>query len=764
MMKKVTILTPPEYEGLVLESLGKARVTQLKHVTGTEFEGLEAPVEQKVDYKELYQRVRTRLLEPLGLDLNEVTRVTPSTEELREFARDPEGKVDSLIKEADSLISKIKTSQEEVHAQNNKLISELQAKLEAEEEDLNKAKSELIKQLENIDADKVAQYQERLKLKTRLDSLSALEPDELKNCFAVGVVKTDFIPQMNEYLKRYQNTYSKVSELNKEESLLFVFGDDDSKKWIDALFLVYDIRDIFDVLDPADVLLVLDENKRQEAIKKYKNRLSNLEKEAIPPESETPEEKELREKIEAMESEHEKRVTDLKEEYDSKIKANEELHKNQLKDLQQVQKKSYGETAYYARVVWMYSRKRTHVLRGKVISVIQGYTPDNKINELRKAVEEVENEVGERIFVEVAELDEDDRHAPTPEKDFKSEKLQPLWILTRLRGWPGAEELNPGYISVLVFCFQFGLMFGDIGQGLVFLALGLALNGKYKEGMMKYLFALFVPMGIAAIIFGFMYDSIFLYEHEITHWLAHSLHWQGVFDSHEHLLHVVTPFGFNYPIMPNPMKQTGQLMNLIFLVGALELVFGSLLGAYNSFKAGNYAGMIGEHGFGMGLYITGLYLSASTMFTEGLDIMVLVGNWPFMLMIAGMLLSFVEPIVHSLMHGHGIGGMEAIGEGIGGLLMTFVEGLANMFSFLRVAAFAIAHVSLSSAGVAMGGAIGSELGGIIIMNIIALSFEFVSSSVQSIRLLYYEFMGKFFHGEGMRFKPFRIPAPKTASE
>ncbi|MCB2171900.1 hypothetical protein KQH65_04095 [archaeon] len=763
-MKKVTILTPPEYEGLVLESLGKARVTQLKHVTGTEFEGLEAPVEQKVDYKELYQRVRTRLLEPLGLDLNEVTRVTPSTEELREFARDPEGKVDSLIKEADSLISKIKTSQEEVHAQNNKLISELQAKLEAEEEDLNKAKSELIKQLENIDADKVAQYQERLKLKTRLDSLSALEPDELKNCFAVGVVKTDFIPQMNEYLKRYQNTYSKVSELNKEESLLFVFGDDDSKKWIDALFLVYDIRDIFDVLDPADVLLVLDENKRQEAIKKYKNRLSNLEKEAIPPESETPEEKELREKIEAMESEHEKRVTDLKEEYDSKIKANEELHKNQLKDLQQVQKKSYGETAYYARVVWMYSRKRTHVLRGKVISVIQGYTPDNKINELRKAVEEVENEVGERIFVEVAELDEDDRHAPTPEKDFKSDKLQPLWILTRLRGWPGAEELNPGYISVLVFCFQFGLMFGDIGQGLVFLALGLALNGKYKEGMMKYLFALFVPMGIAAIIFGFMYDSIFLYEHEITHWLAHSLHWQGVFDSHEHLLHVITPFGFNYPIMPNPMKQTGQLMNLIFLVGALELVFGSLLGAYNSFKAGNYAGMIGEHGFGMGLYITGLYLSASTMFTEGLDIMVLVGNWPFMLMIAGMLLSFVEPIVHSLMHGHGIGGMEAIGEGIGGLLMTFVEGLANMFSFLRVAAFAIAHVSLSSAGVAMGGAIGSELGGIIIMNIIALSFEFVSSSVQSIRLLYYEFMGKFFHGEGMRFKPFRISAPKTTSE
>jgi vacuolar-type H+-ATPase subunit I/STV1 len=152
------------------------------------------------------------------------------------------------------------------------------------------------------------------------------------------------------------------------------------------------------------------------------------------------------------------------------------------------------------------------------------------------------------------------------------------------------------------------------------------------------------------------------------------------------------------------------------------------------------------------------------MFTEGLDIMLLVSGWPFQLMLLGMGLSFIEPMLHSLMHGHGIGGIEAIGEGIGGLLLTFVEGLANMFSFLRVAAFAIAHVSLSVAAETMGHAIQSPIAGLVIMNLIAMSFEFVASSVQSIRLLYYEFMGKFFHGEGMRFKPFRVPAPKTVSE
>lgn len=709
-MKKVTIITPPEYEAPVLEALGRARITQLKHATGSGFDELEAPSEQLVDYKELYQKVETRLLEPLDLDINNVKKVTPSKEELQEFVRDPQSKVNSLIIEAEDLISKIETYKEEVHVQNNRLVTELQQKIQS------------------IEAEKAEKYLEQVELKTKLDSISALEPDELKNCFAVGVVKTDFLPQLNEYIKRYPNIYTRISELSKDESILFVFGDEESRKWIETLFLIYDIKDIFDVLDPSDVLLVLDDRKRQDAIKKYKEKLTELEK------------------TKSTQEEYEKRIDKLKEEYNEKIKENEKRYTEMIEELQKEQQESFGTIAYYARIIWLYSKRRTPVLRSKVISVLQGYTPEARIGELRETIAEVESHIGERIFVEVSDLDEEDHHAPSMEADFKSEKLQPLWILTRLRGWPSMGELNPGYISVIIFCFQFGIMFGDIGQGLIFLVIGLLLNGKYEKGLMKYLFALFIPMGISAIIFGFMYDSIFLYEHLITHWL------------HE------VNLSFHYPIMPNPLHETGELMNLIFLVGAAELAFASLLGAYNAFKAGNYPGIIGEHGLGMGLYVTGLYLSASTMFTEGLDIMKMLSSWSFNLMLLGMVLSLIEPIVHSVTHGHGLGGMETIGEGIGALLMTFVEGLANLFSFLRIAAFAIAHVSLASAGIAMGQAINSPLGGMVLMNVLALTFEFVSSSVQSVRLLYYEFMGKFYHGEGMPFRPFRIPTPKPVQD
>jgi len=725
-MKKVTIITPPEYEGLLLESLGKSQVVHFTKVTGEDYEALKDPSEEATDYRILYTKVNTRYEEILKMGDFVVERKTPSLEELREFTLSPEGKAEAIIDEATSLIEEVKEKQEHQHVENARLVKELQAKLDVEREKFEKEKAELVGKL----ADRVI-------LSTRLESIQALEPEQFKSCFAVGVVKNDLLPKVGEYLRRYEGTYFRTASISGDESFIFVFGSEETRKWVEALFLVFEIKDIIDVLDSRDILLVLDPAKRAEAIEKYEAQLKKKDDESSPGE-EPDDERKIREKVVELENNHRQLISELRTEYDLKIKENEEAHRKEIADLMSEQSEKIGKIDYYVNLLRMFSSRRVHVLRGMVISILQGYTPESKVAKLREAVTDVENRIGETLFVEVSDLGTDDKQAPTPPLEMPS-FLGPAWILTRLRGWPSAEEFNPGYISVLIFCFQFGLMFGDIGQGLIYLAIGLALRNRFEKGMMRYLTNLFIPMGIAAIFFGFMYDSFFLVEHGISHWL--------------HAAQITLPF--HYPIMPNPVHEMGELMNLIFLVGAVELVLGALLGAYNAFKQGNYVGMIGEHGFGMGLYVTGLYLSAASLFTEGLDIILMVANWPFKLMLAGMVLSFMEPVLHSVQHGHGLS-IESMGEGLGGLLMTFVEGLANMFSFLRIAAFALAHASLATAGVALGNAIGSGILGLLIMNVIALSFEFVSSSVQSLRLLYYEFMGKFFHGEGVPFKPFRL--------
>ncbi|MBD3205709.1 hypothetical protein GF319_05095 [Candidatus Bathyarchaeota archaeon] len=718
-MKKVTIITPPEYEGLVLGSLGKARVLQLKPVSGSEFQELE-PSKQVANYEELYRKFQSQLIEPLGLKEMDVERVTPSPQELRDFSAHPEEKVDNIIFEAERLTELIQEKKVDVDTKNDMLIKELQEKIEEERQKYEKEKTELLNAKDR-----------EIAVKARLESVKALEPQELKNCFAVGIIKNKDIPEIAEYLNRREDVYYKTSDVSKDESLIFVFGSDESEKWVESLFLIYDIKDIYDVLDPRDVLLVLDPKKRKQAIENYREKLEDLKKAS--------EEAEDTSALDEIDQKFQARIDELKEEYEKKIEENQEQFKNQLNELHTEQAEVLGKIRFYSNTLRVLAEKNAPVLRSKVVSVVQGYTPEYKIDELMGAISEVEEEIGEKLYVELSNLEEEDRHAPTPEPQMQPNILQPAWILTRLRGWPSAEEINPAYLSVLIFSFQFGLMFGDIGQGLIFLVIGLALRNRFERGMMKYLTTIFIPMGIAAIIFGFLYDSIFLVEHAISHWL--------------HDAHIELPF--HYPIMPNPVHEIGELMNLIFMVGAIEIVFGALLGAANAYKEKDYVAMLGEHGIGMGLYVTGLYLSAGKMFTQGLDVIALVSNWPFQLMVGGMLLSFVEPVLHSLQHGHGVS-IESLGEGLGGLLMTFVEGLANMFSFLRIAAFALAHASLAGAGEALGHAVGSRLLGLLIMNVIALTFEFASSSVQSLRLLYYEFMGKFFHGEGVPFRPFRV--------
>ena len=712
-MKKVTIITPPEYEGPVIDAIGKAKVTQFKQVTGSEFEALKRPSESQVNWKELYSKVHSKYLELKELEDLQVEASKPDVSELRKFALSPETEINTLIDTLGRLIAELKEKKEEKYVVGNKLVEELQSILKKESEEYEATRGGFVDKQHG--------------LKAKLESVRALEPDELKKCFAVGVVKDEVIPQMEEYLKHYDDVFFKNVPISEGESFLFIFGSEESREWVEALFLVFDVKDIFDVLDSSDILLVLDPKRRQEAINKYKEELSTLEGSSGASSSD--------EKIKKIDQDYRSKIEKIKAEYDVKIRDNEDDNTKTLASLRQEQQNVIGEVAFYDSLLRNYQDRRAPVLRSKVISVIQGYTPTSKIEVLRSAIGKVEEQYGEQFFIEVAEPGHDEEEVPTPPMDFQPSFLQPLWSLTSLRGWPSADEINPGYITILIFCFQFGLMYGDIGQGIVFILLGYVMSKKIKSGMFNKLGTLMVPMGITAMIFGFMYDSIFLKEHLITHYL--------------HEAHIHLPF--KYPIMPNPVHEVTTLLKLVFLIAAIEIIIASVLGAINQWKSGHKWGILGEHGLGMILYVTGFYALVMNFIAIDMQFIPAFNHWGTISLAAGLTLSFVEPIIASVAHGHFK--PEVVIEGFGGLLMTFVEGLANMFSFLRIAAFAIAHASLALAAHSMEPMMG--IGGLVIMNVIALTFEFVSSSVQSLRLLYYELMGKFYNGQGKRFVPFR---------
>jgi len=646
-----------------------------------------------VDYTKLRDQLRqtaARLLEYLKVEEPIEIGVTPL--EFRRVWNDPEGMVEVVLEKVDRVLEELEEERRRKELEEERRRKELEE--ERRRREAERRKREEARRLVNEE-------------KMKLACMRSLKPEELKRCLMVGLVKFEVLPRLEEHIKRLGDTTYKVEEISPGEGFVFIFGPEERKPWIEALFYILDIRDIFDVLGIRDTLLVLDPERRREEIRRREEEVIKLEEE-LKKHREEPKEESLVEVMRDREGELKKHREEPKEE--SLV----EVMRDRIVPL-------LREVKWMDHVLGILTKAKPLVLESRAICIIQGWVSDKNRGILERKIRELREETGELLVVQYEEPSHDEEvpsDAPLALPPF----LRSAFTLTSLRGWPSAHEVNPAWITILVFSFQFGMMFGDVGQGLVFLILGFILHRKYKKGMMSKLGVMFIPMGISAMVFGFLYGEVFLVE------------------------------GLLPPLLLSPMENVGRLMKLVLGIAVVELVFGLILSIINSIKSGHVLGALGEHGLGFILSIVGLYFGAQYFLRTG-DIFALFSHWSFFMIIAGLILSFIEPVLSSLTV-HKKLGFEAFGEGMGGLLMVFVESLANFFSFLRIAAFALAHASLAIAAHSMTHFMGP--GGIILMNLIGMTFEFISSSVQSLRLLYYEFMGKFFHGGGIPFKPFQL--------
>ena len=82
-------------------------------------------------------------------------------------------------------------------------------------------------------------------------------------------------------------------------------------------------------------------------------------------------------------------------------------------------------------------------------------------------------------------------------------------------GIPRYKEVNPGLLTLMTFPFLFGVMFGDIGHGLILFSFGLYLilmkkdlakeGGSFKDLLsVRYLFTF---MGFFAFYCGLIYND-----------------------------------------------------------------------------------------------------------------------------------------------------------------------------------------------------------------------------------------------------------------
>ncbi len=100
-------------------------------------------------------------------------------------------------------------------------------------------------------------------------------------------------------------------------------------------------------------------------------------------------------------------------------------------------------------------------------------------------------------------------NADNPPIKLKNHRIfRPFESYVTMYGLPSYDELDPTPLMAITYTLLFGIMFGDVGQGLLVSVIGL-LMWKLKK---MWLGRILVYAGIASTGFGFVYGSVFGFE------------------------------------------------------------------------------------------------------------------------------------------------------------------------------------------------------------------------------------------------------------
>jgi len=400
---------------------------------------------------------------------------------------------------------------------------------------------------------------------------------------------------------------------------------------------------------------------------------------------------------------------------------------NELEDLtktvQEVRKDLRSRRDY----VGFLREAKASLLRTKNLSIVQGWIPERLIKNLENKVSQLTSKI---FYLKVEDPREDEE---VPVELANKGLLKHFELLTVVQGIPSYKEIDPTLIYSILFPIMYGMMFGDVGNGLIILIWGFLFYKRSKPFLgiprraLNRLGIIMMIGGLSAMIFGILYGSVFL---------------------DETLLH---------PLWLRPTENINGIMAIALEFGVAQLIIALILNIINNISRGEIKEAVfsGKGVIGLVYYIVGIIL-AIKLIKGGLQLSLFLtpDNQPLTFSALALLaIIFLSPTIKHIGSHHSLG--ENMIEGFGEFIEVFLSYITNSISYVRLAAFAIAHGVLASFAHILGESIGL-LPSLLLVNIIVILIEGFAAGIQSIRLIYYEFSTKFFKGNGTRFKPIKL--------
>ncbi|MCK4236950.1 MAG: hypothetical protein KAX38_07505, partial [Candidatus Krumholzibacteria bacterium] len=264
--------------------------------------------------------------------------------------------------------------------------------------------------------------------------------------------------------------------------------------------------------------------------------------------------------------------------------------------------------------------------------------------------------------------------------------FRPFEMLVSSYGLPEYTFIDPTFFVAISFLIMFGIMFGDIGHGAVLAVLGwlLGFRSRTAKEASKLIGKLAFYCGLSSIVFGFLFGSIFGLEELIPHV------WIKPMNNVIYFFKVAIYFGI-------VMISIGIIFNIINAIRARD------------FKTGlfDHAGLVSVIIYWGGIGAVSIFLSKKPVswklltYAIGVPIFVLFLKEPIAALLARRRMVFEKGVTGYL--------METVIE-----VIEIITGyLANTVSFIRVAAFSLAHVGLFIAVFSIVDMVKDKSGGVI---------------------------------------------------
>lgn len=339
----------------------------------------------------------------------------------------------------------------------------------------------------------------------------------------------------------------------------------------------------------------------------------------------------------------------------------------------------------------------------------------------------------ESVSLVIQPATKDDKLSP-PIKIKNSKFTEPFSMFVEMYGLPSYNGINPTALVAITYTLLFGIMFGDLGQGLVIAIIGFLMH-KFKKSNFG---AILTRIGLSSAIFGTLYGSVFGFED----WLDPMYKKLGI---------SFLPF--------KAMEQTNTVLIGAIALGIILIVISIILNIIVGLKNKDYErAVFGNNGFVGLIFFLGLLVGIAGLL---ININIFSPVYIICILVIPLIIMFLrEPLgclfKHKKFH------VDSVGDFIASNFFEVFEFLlgyaTNTLSFVRIGGFVLSHAGMMSVVLALSESASAGISPIIIVigNIFVMAMEGMIVGIQVLRLEFYEIFSRFYDGDGKEFKPVKI--------